>query len=1388
MKHFVVCLLAVAFFLLAVSCGDESAQKTTASGTLSVWEEQRDEPLYGMEEATQEAWFATVQKRLATGEYRIAAAGEGFRATNRAQGLRFFAAGAGFTLEPREGKVPAIELRTLRVTQGDISIGMNGEAATLGKCMDAARVGGDGECLRRLDRRSGGVTEWFDNTEGGIEQGFDIARPLSENGGALTVELQIVAGNAQGSGGKVTLLSSGAAVASLHSLFVVDAKGTKREGTITAQGNAILLIIDAAGLSYPLTIDPLYSGTPDRTLEVDQASAAFGSPVASAGDVNGDGYGDVIIGASMYDNGQSNEGVAFVYHGSATGISTTYARLLEANNGATYFGSSVAGAGDVNSDGYGDVIVGAPYYTNGQTEEGAVFIYHGSASGIGTGYNQLLEVNQANAHFGMDVSGAGDVNGDGYGDIIIGAREYDGGQVNEGAAYIYHGSKDGIVAAAARTLEPTNQTEAYFGFSVAGAGDVNGDGYSDVVIGARNYQSGAAHTDEGAIYIYHGSSSGIGTAAARMIEPDQASAYLGDSVAGAGDVNGDGYSDIIAGAPGYDNGQTDEGVAFIYHGSSTGIGTASNATLQADQADAQFGISVAGAGDTNGDGYADVVVGANYYDFGQTNEGRAFLYHGSATGISTTAAVTVESDQAGAQLGGSVAGAGDVNGDGFSDIIVGASSYYNGQTDEGAAFVYHGSASGIGTDYHQLLEGDQADASFGYSVSNAGDVNGDGYDDVIVGASLYDNVETDEGAAFIYHGSATGIGAAYARMLESNQNTANFGSSVASAGDVNGDGYGDIVVGASDYSNGQTQEGVVFVYHGSATGIGTSYNAMLEADLGGDDFGASVAGAGDVNGDGYGDIIVGAPYYANGNTNEGAIYIYHGSSGGINTTYARRIESNLAGTELGGSVASAGDVNGDGYSDVIAGASSYSNGQTDEGAAFIYHGSATGIGTTHNRLLESNQASANMGNVVSGAGDVNGDGYSDVVIGAYNYDNPDTDEGIVYIYHGSASGIVTPYAIRLEQNEANIRFGWSVSGAGDVNGDGYADIVVGTPWYDNTQTNEGAIYIYHGSSSGIVGTHARRLEPLNQMGAFFGYSVSGAGDVNGDGYSDVITGAEWYDHGQSDEGTAFVYLGSNGGGVRMTGQQKKGTTTVSPQGKIGDDETLTLSVFARSFMGRSKAKMLYEVKAHGTPFNNTGFQRTGAWTDTTLAGTTLSTGIDLSKALYHWRVRYQFMDGSMSRWFVFDRSAGVYTPDLRVLKGRGESCSAWGECGSGFCADGFCCDQACGGSDDSDCQACSAVKGANANGACTVISSAYTCRGSGGICDIVEKCDGTNIACPADGFKGNTEKCRDAAGVCDAEEYCTSTGPLCPPDGKLSTPCRGSAGECDVAENCDGNS
>ena len=914
------------------------------------------------------------------------------------------------------------------------------------------------------------------------------------------------------------------------------------------------------------------------TGECNVASASFGNSLSGAGDVNGDGFADLIVGAHIYQSGQQYEGAAFLYLGSASGLPPSPSWAEEGDQVSTYFGNSVAGAGDVNGDGFDDVLIGASSWDNGENNEGGAFLYLGSAAGLASAAAWSAESNQVQAGFGYRVAGAGDVNGDGYADVMVGAHQYDGGETDEGGAFLYLGSSAGLSATAAWQGE-SNQADASYGTGLSGAGDVNGDGFDDVLVGADQYDNG--ETDEGAAWLYLGSAAGLETTAAWMGESDQAGASFGGAVAGVGDTNGDGATDIIVGAKLYDGGQTDEGAAFLYLGEPLvdSLSVLPGWSAESDQAGAAFGFAVSGAGDVNADGYGDVLVGAYLYDGGQADEGAAFLYLGSAGGLARTPAWTAESDQPGAQLGFSVSSAGDVNGDGFGDVVLGAWKYDNGETDEGGAFLYLGSAAGLAGSAAWTAESDLAGAQFGCSVSSAGDVNGDGFSDVVVGAYGYDNVETDEGGAFLYLGSAAGLASSAAWTAESDQPSAYFGTSVSSAGDVNGDGFGDVVVGASGYDGGETDEGGAFLYLGSAGGLATSAAWTGESDQAVAQYGYSVSSAGDVNGDGYGDVIVGAGWYDTPLTDAGRTFVYLGSAGGLASSAAWTAEADRANSLFGGSVSSAGDVNGDGFGDVVIGAYPYSNGQAYEGGAFVYFGSASGLASTAAWSAESDQANAYYGVSVSSAGDVNGDGFGDVIVGAQGYDDGETDEGAAFLYLGAPSAPAEASLWTIESNQSNDQlgssiasagdvngdgfedvivgapqngsaylflgsasgigsaaawsqaagalFGESVSAAGDVNGDGYGDVIVGQTYFSNGESNEGAAYVFLGSATGLASTAAWSVEG-NQVGAEAS-RVSGAGDVNGDGYSDVLVGAWQYDNGETDEGAAFLYLGSASG-------------------------------------------------------------------------------------------------------------------------------------------------------------------------------------------------------------------------------------------------------------------
>jgi hypothetical protein len=1211
-------------------------------------------------------WLARAQQSISDREYRASHNRLGLQAPNRAHELRTYFEPHGIRVHERaEDEVALLALSLVGIGRGDALAEP-----------ESGRVSSRGA---RVEIRRGWLLEWYENSREGLEQGFSLSeRPPGE--GPLALELAASHASVSRRGDALIFTSAAGRKLRYAELRAWDATGRElaaRLGVTAAE--RVRLEVDEADAVYPVHLDPLLTATWETQLESNQADAELGTRVASAGDVNGDGYADVIVGAPFYDAGELDEGAAFVFLGSAAGLAdadpVSADAQLESNQLNAFLGRGAAGAGDVNGDGYDDVIVGANHYAAGEASEGAAWVFLGSATGIADGNpstaHAQLESNQLQAFLGWHVAGAGDVNGDGYADVIVGAHLYSAGEPSEGAAFVFLGSaagiSDGNPATAHAQLE-SDQEDAFFGWGVAGVGDVNGDGYDDVIVGAQHYDAG--ESAEGAAFVFLGSASGIadgdpGTAHAQL-EANQAGANLGQSVAGAGDVNGDGYADVIVGAPLYDVSLVNEGAAFVFQGGASGIADGDPASADAQilsyQASGELGSGVAGAGDVNGDGYADVIVGAYRYDGAQGDEGAAFVFLGGSAGIPDgdpfSADAQVFSGQGGAALGGSVAGAGDVNGDGYADVIVGAEWYDAGQHNEGAAFVLLGGAAGIedgdSTSAHAKLDSNQASALLGYSAAGAGDVNGDGYADVIVGAPLYDAGQQDEGAAFVFLGSAAGIPDGYPAtahaQLESNQTDAQLGTSVAGAGDVNGDGYADVIVGAPLYDAGQADEGAAFVFLGSAAGVPdgnpATAHTQLESDQAGAQLGKSVAGAGDCNGDGYADVIVGADRYDAGENDEGAAFVFLGSGAGISgggpVNALAQLESDQAEAYLGQSVAGAGDTNGDGYADLIVGAPFYDAGEADEGAAFVFLGGAAGVESgdpaSAAAQIESDQADARLGNSVAGAGDVNGDGYADLIVGALEYDAGEAHEGAAFVFLGHASGIVgrdppTAHA-QLESNQSSARLGSSVAGAGDVNGDGFADVLVGAYAYDAGQTLEGAAFVFLGSATGVsdgdpASAHAQ-LES-DQTSTFLGFSAAGAGDVNGDGFADLIAGAYRYTAPTPTEGAAFVFLGNgNRNGYPVLAQQLRGDgsgVAVPPWGRSLEEDAFQIALSATHPDGQGRVKLEVEVCPPDVGFEHPSCvsQTSGSWIDVTApsgsARVVETVGGLAPGTLYRWRAR-----------------------------------------------------------------------------------------------------------------------------------------------------------------------
>jgi hypothetical protein len=435
-----------------------------------------------------------------------------------------------------------------------------------------------------------------------------------------------------------------------------------------------------------------------------------------------------------------------------------------------------------------------------------------------------------------------DANADGFDDMVVGAQ---GGLAPAftGAAVVYLGSASGVVVESATTLtSPSAMGGGGFGTLVSCAGDLNGDGYADLVVTTPgDHPDPTEPSATNTVSIFFGGSSGISTTTARVLVPADGG-WFGVSVAGMGDVNGDGYGDLAV------SGRyiiTDpQNFIHIFHGSATGVPViAATGFLSSFYIDTRISSypSLAPAGDVNGDGYNDLIVGVtdftDYDHGGVEGGGVARVFYGSRVGIVSTTETILNGLETYAGFGNSVAGAGDFNGDGYSDVVVGApTQHLRDLRLVGTVSVFRGSATGIVATTPTELEGTTESSAFGKSVANAGDINGDGYADLVVGAPSVDQYgrPAAPGTAHVFLGGAGGIATSAARSLASGSIDPDlFGVSVTGASDLNADGYADLVVGAPMFPRR------VFVYHGSLTGISSVASRILEGEA--DDFGSVIA-------------------------------------------------------------------------------------------------------------------------------------------------------------------------------------------------------------------------------------------------------------------------------------------------------------------------------------------------------------------------------------------------------------------------------------------------------------------------------------------------------------------------------------------------------------------
>jgi hypothetical protein len=430
-------------------------------------------------------------------------------------------------------------------------------------------------------------------------------------------------------------------------------------------------------------------------------------------DFGGTGYADRVAGRAPESGASVQVGAAYVYQGQASVASVRESADLVVPDPTALdsggFGRAVAPVGDVNGDGYSDFVVGAERHSACGGVFGAAYLYLGGPSMTGApstilGHPQAQENGgtECTARFGLAVAGGGDVNGDGFADVLVAAPESVASSTRPGRVFVYLGRPSwpaSLDLADILLTDPAGALNGSFGLAVSMSGDLDGDGFADIVIGAAS--TGRPEPSEGNVYIYRGRTNWgslpavVDTPDVLLDNPEDATmAFFGAFVTSEGDLDDDGYADLVVAAPFRSGTHLVGGVAFLYRGRPvwpTLLETADSTLENPSGSDyANFGSSVSSGGDVNGDGVADLAVGASTKDFA----GESFVFFGRSTWPATLSVADVAlangASVAVGQFGAAVSVLGDMNGDGISDLAVGAPRTGKPEIGEGNVLLWLG--------------------------------------------------------------------------------------------------------------------------------------------------------------------------------------------------------------------------------------------------------------------------------------------------------------------------------------------------------------------------------------------------------------------------------------------------------------------------------------------------------------------------------------------------------------------------------------------------------------------------------------------------------------------------------------------------------------------------
>lgn len=838
----------------------------------------------------------------------------------------------------------------------------------------------------------------------------------------------------------------------------------------------------------------------------------WGSAVASVGDLDGDGVGDLVVGARYDGTAGAKRGAVYLLRLNADGSVKSSTKIASGLNGGPtlanedFFGVSVASVGDLDGDGINDIAVGAEGDDTGGTRRGALHLLRLNVDGsvksstkIADSMNggpSLVDVDR----FGGAIAALGDLNGDGIADLAVTARLDDTGGYNRGAAYVLLLNADGSVRAQQKLASgfnsaPTLADVDQFGSSIAGIGDLNGDGVIELAVGARLDDTGGV--DRGAVHVLFSkvlsadygdapdttSGTAIGNyqtllannGPSHTISATQATMFLGARVdAEANGVpNARANGDDVATAPDDEDGVVEPARDLVMT-----VGAAPKVRVRATNLSAQP-ATLSGWIDFNRDGVFD----------NSTERASVLVPTGTDKGTFTLTFPTIPVTSSGGATYARFRLSSDIAALNATGAAIG------GEVEDYRATV-RGLGSGIVNTPKSLRIGSDTnggptlatDDLFGQSVTSIGDLNGDLIDDVVVGSSLDDTGGTNRGAVYVLLLNTNGSAQSRVKIASGTNggpvlaNNDYFGSAVVGVADLDGDGVCDLLAGATGDDTGGDGRGAVYVLFLNSNGTVKSSVKLANGTNGApilansDYFGSAVASLGDMNGDGTGDVVVGARGDDTEGTGRGAVHVLLMNANGTIKS-SLKVGSGTSGgpvlansDRFGQSVASLGDLDGDGVSDIAVGSRGNGAGPSNAGAVNVLRLNADGsvkssiqIANALNGgpLLESNDR---FGNSLATVGDLDGDGLSELAVGAYFDSTGGLFRGAVYLMSLNANGTVkTSKKIASDNNGGALNsgdtFGTSIAALGDIDNNGVPELAVGALGDDTGGANRGALHV-----------------------------------------------------------------------------------------------------------------------------------------------------------------------------------------------------------------------------------------------------------------------------------------------------------------------------------------